>query len=317
MDYWEHHNQLNLHTKSKLSNDVKDKLCFSYNLKNLSYDIKSLTHTFIINKKLRVNVQFQPNDNQFHVVFYWGRIFRKKIYAFNLKLIKNDVEFLKSITVVQDGKTTLDKLTSYLNREINDCPFIYAQKKELKYLECEGLKDFYGFKRASVYCTINNDREIQVFKCCTTEDKKFDTSIDYHLYSNQLRRMFKNNGLPFVDEKMKIKQKLVKTPYYVSKRITHDDWFLIADFSNEGTGFLANNNGHYIYIFKSNQYAEVIKGTDKEFSLNELLSKYSLDYFKQNKKFNTESIDTLFSEFGLDANNLTEEDFEAYSMYDY
>lgn len=317
MDYFEHHNQLNLHTKSKISNDFKDSLCFSYNLKNLSYDIKSLTHTFIVNKKLKLKVQFQPNDNQFHVVFYWGRIFRKQVYAFNLKLIKNDVEFLKSITVIQDENTTLDKLTNYLIREINNCPFIYAQKKELKCLACDGVTDFYGFKRASVYCTINNDREIQVFKCCITEDKKFDTSIDYHLYSNQLRRMFKNNGLPFVDEKMKIKQNIVKTPYYVSKRITHDDWFLIADFSNEGTGFLANTNGKYIYIFKSNQYSEVIKGTDKEFSLAELLSKYSLDYFKQNKSFNAESIDSLFNEFGLDANNLTEKDFAVYRMYEY
>lgn len=317
MDYWEHYNQLNMHTKSKIYNDWKRDLFINYKLRNLSYDEKSFTHTIIIKKNLQVKFQFQPDDCQFHVTFYFGRFFKNKVYAFNLKLNKNDIEFLKNIKVVQDENTRLDHLSCYIIKVVNNCPFIYAQKDELKFLATKGIKDFYGFERSTVDFSINNDRDTQVFRCYMSEDKNLKSSDVYNIYCNQLRQIYKNVGFDLIDAHMKIKQKLVKTPYFVSKRINHDDWFLIADFSNLGTGFLANNNGEYIYILKNNEYSHDVKGSDKDFSLKDLLSQYSLDYFKFNKRFNETKIDNLFNEFGLDANNLTEKDFEAYSMYEY
>jgi hypothetical protein len=318
MDYFEHYNQLNMHTKSQLSNDWKRDMCINYKLGNLSYDEKSLTHTVIIKKNLQLTFQFQPDEGQFHITFYLGRFFKNKIYAFHLKLSDKDLALLKHITVVHNKSSSdLDPLSKYVTKIVDNCPFIYAQKPELQYLSETNVTVFYGFERTAVDFSINNDRDTQVFRCYMSEDRKFNSSHVYHLYCNQLRQIYENTGFELIDAHMKIKQKLVKTPYFLSKRINHDDWFLIADFSNIGTGFIANNNGEYIYILKHNEYSHVVKGTDKEFSLKDLLSKYSLDYFTFNKKFNEEKIDKLFSEFGLDSNNLTEKDFEAYSMYAY
>jgi hypothetical protein len=318
MDYWEHYNQLNMHTRSNVSSDWKRDLCINYKLGNLSYDEKSLTHTVIIKKNLQLTFQFQPDEGQFHVIFYLGRFFKSKIYAFNLKLNQKDFTLLKNITVIQNKSSSdLDPLSKYVTKIVDNCPFIYAQKDELKYLSENNVTVFYGFERTSVDFSINNDRNTQVFRCYMSADRNFTSSNVYHLYCNQLRQIYKNTGFELIQSHMQIKQQLVKTPYFLSKRVNHDDWFLIADFSTVGTGFLASNNGEYIYILKHNAYYNDVRGTDKEFSLKDLLSKYSLDYFKFNKKFNEEKIDNLFNEFGLDANNLTEKDFEAYSMYAY
>lgn len=317
MDYWEHYNQLNMHTKSKVSNDWKRDLCISYKLGNLSYDEKSLTYTVIIKKNLQITFCFQPDENKFHVTFYLGYFFKKKVYEFNLFLHKKDILLLKGVSVVQDKSSNLDPFSKYITNIVNNCPFIYAKKAEFKYLSETGLSVFYGFERTVVDFTVNNDRDTQIFRCYMTEDRTFEASNVYHLYCEQIRRIYKNKGFDFIDKHMEIKQKLVKTPYFVSKRLNHDDWFMISDFYNKGSGFLACNNKQYIYVLKHNQYNQIVKGTDKEFTLEELLSKYSLDYFKFNKTFNEKKIDSLFNEFGLDANNLTEEDFEAYRMYDY
>lgn len=318
MDYWEHYNQLRMHTRSQESNNHQDDIHYHYQKNNLAYDKENCMFTIIVSGKLKLKIQFQPEHQQFHVEFYFGYFFKKLVYEFNLKMTPKPTDDMKTYMEEVDTsskKYNLDYASHRIVEIVNSCPFIYATKKDFKVLSKNGVKNYYHFIKTTMDFSVNNDRDTPVYKCYAA-DKAGEPDI-YHVYDGQLREIHQNKGVDFIDEHMEIKQKLVIIPYFVSKRISHNEWFLIADFSNNCTGFLAHCLGHYIYVLKYGQNSISVAGTDKEFSLNELLSKYSLDYFKQNKRFNAERIDSLFNEFGLDANNLTEKDFEAYRMYEY
>lgn len=290
----------------------------NYKNKNLYYDDKLSTFiAFIPNKScLFLSIKYQPEQQQFSVKFFYGYFFKTKLMEFIMKIPKKDFVQLEKVYsgILNDDKTDcLDEFSQYVVNIINNCPFTYAKKKELKKIGQSGTPIFWGFLKATLSFSVNSEKKTQVFRCHLNENKDFSQMESYQIIKNRLRKLYKNGGVDFIDKYMKNKHTLVRTPYYVSQNILDSkDWFIISDFSNRYAGYMEYFHGRCSYVLKSESCIAQETETNSNLDVSNMLLRYSMDYFKYN---NREEVEKKIIDLGLDPRKMTENDFEVISMY--
>jgi hypothetical protein len=286
--------------------------------KNLSFDYDSLTYSYFGKNTLQLDIKFNTEERQFELDFSFGLFFRKTVFSFIYKLQNSEfvllMESISSIdTNVKDDDFQYDYFTNHIVMLISNCPFIFANKKELTALQGK-VTTVYEFSKEYMRYSQYDKGYIPMYYVSRTPNSITKNSFKFTFLDNELRQLYREGEFDPVEDYMKNKYKLAQIPYFVSRSVVDDEWFVVSSF-NARIGFLGYSKNKYFYLL-ANPVTKSVYEKNKHIT-NSLMSEFSLDYLKYNKNMLNVSFLRFFEEQDINIKDITEKDIELYSIYEY
>lgn len=288
-----------------------------FSQKNLSFDSDSLTYSYFGKNTLQLDIKFNTKEKQFELNFSFGLFFRKTVFSC-IHEIQHSVfvllmDSISSIdTKAKDDDFHYDYFTNHIVMLISNCPFILANKKELTALQGK-VTTVYEFSKEYMRYSQYDEGYIPVYYVSRNPNST-ENAFKFTFLDNELRQLYREGEFDPVEEFMKNKYKLAQIPYFVSSSVVTDEWFIVSSF-NSRIGFLGYSRNKYFYLL-ANHDAKSVYEKNKQ-TTNSLISEFSLDYLKYNKNMLNVAFLRFFEEQKISIKDITEQDLELYSIYEY